>query len=179
MSMRRIYSTALLIAVVPSVLLPAQQRDSPKDFLASIYRHYQHGGKGIDISGRSASRYFTASLLALVRADANAVGPENVGAIDADPICACQDWEGIWNLEIDVKPQDSKHAEADVAFSLSPPASHAEDSARKLVIQLVSEQGAWRIDDIVDSTDAKNSFALRKALTDDIALNRRMSKAVR
>lgn len=179
MSRRRTFLTMLLIAIVPAVMLRAQQSESPKGFLVSIYRHYDHGGKGISIDGRSAGRYFTASLLALVHADAKAAGPENVGAIDADPICGCQDWEGIWNLILDVKAQAPGQAEAKVSFSLSPPERPAKDSLRSLVIKLVAERGGWRIDDIVDSSDAKNSFALRKALADDIALNRRAPQASR
>lgn len=175
------------MVVVPAVWLPAQQSDSPKTFLASIYRHYQHGGRGIDITGRSASRFFSASLLALVQADAKAAGAENVGALDADPLCACQDWEGIWNLQIDVNeltrgqtPEPApRHAEVEVSFSLSPPRKHSKDAFRKLAIKLVFERGGWKIDHIADRTNPKNLFALRKALTDDIELNRRTPQAAR
>src|ERR1019366_1125050 len=94
-----IFGVVLFAVFVPAGLSSAQNADSAKAFLASIYRHYQNGGNGISIGDRSADRYFAASLLTLVRADARAAGPDNVGAIDADPVCACQDWDGIWNLD--------------------------------------------------------------------------------
>jgi len=171
-----IFGIVLLAVVVPAGLASAQNADSAKAFLASIYRHYQNGGNGISIGDRSADRYFAASLLALVQADAKAVGPDNVGAIDADPVCACQDWGGIWNLEIVVKVEAPGHAEAAVSFSLSPPQSHQKNASRSLSMKLVSEHGAWKIDDVIDLTDSKAPYALRKALVEDTELNRRAKR---
>ena len=167
----------LLVALVPARLSSAQDAQSAKTFLASIYRHYEHGGKGISIDGPNADRYFASSLLALVRADAKAAGPEYVGAIDADPVCACQDWEGIWDLSIDVKGQSPNHLDADVSFSLSPPQNHSKDALRRLHFKLIVERGGWKMDDITDLSDPKAPFALRKALVDDIALNRPTARA--
>jgi len=171
-----IFGIVLLAVFVPAGLSSAQDADSAKAFLASIYRHYDNGGNGINIGDRNANRYFAASLLALVRADARAAGPGNVGAIDADPVCACQDWDGIWNLDIVVKVEASGHAEAAVSFSISPPQSHQKDASRRLSIKLVSEHGAWRIDDVIDLTDPKAPYALRKALVEDIESNRRAKR---
>lgn len=168
-----IFRIALLAVVVPAGLSSAQDADSAQTFLASIYRHYENGGNGINIGNRDADRYFSASLLALVRADVKAAGPQNVGAIDADPVCACQDWEGIWNLNIVVKVGLARHAEAAVSFSLSPPRNHRNDASRRLSIRLNSERGGWKIDDIIDLTDPKAPYALRNALHDDIELNQR------
>src|SRR3569833_2835437 len=81
----------LLAAALSAGLSSAQNTDSAKGFLESIYRHYENNGSGIGIVSPHARRYFSASLLALVRADDETVGPGYVGAIDADPVCACQD----------------------------------------------------------------------------------------
>lgn len=162
---------ALLAAVLSAGLSSAQNTDSAKAFLGSIYRHYENNGSGIGIGSPHAGRYFSASLLALVRADDEAVGPGYVGAIDADPVCACQDWEGIWNLSINVKVQTPEHAEADVSFYLSAPQSHPKDAFRRLQIKLTTEHGGWRIDDITDLTDSESPYALRKSLINDIELN--------
>jgi Protein of unknown function (DUF3828) len=173
MSIYRFSATVLFAASIYAGLSSAQPNDSPRNFLASIYRNYENGGNGIGIGNGSASRYFTSSLLALVRADATAAGPGNVGAIDADPVCACQDWDGIWDLDINVRTRTPGFAEADVSFSLSPPQRRLGSDSRRLSIKLISEHGGWRIDDIIDRTDPKNPFALRKALIEDIELNRR------
>ena len=166
-------STVLLAAFVCVGLSSAQPNNSPKDFIKSLYRHYENGSAGIDLGDRSARRYFTSSLLAMVQADAKAAGPGNVGAIDADPVCACQDWDGIWDLDINVKSQTPEFAQVDVSFSLAPPRRDQKSDPRRLSIKLIPEHGRWRIDDVIDRTDPKNPYALRKALVDDIELNRR------
>lgn len=142
--------------------------DAAKAFLTSVYKHYGAGGIGVDSVGPDAPRYFHASLVALLRADQKAASPD-VGAIDADPVCACQDWNGIWNLVIDVKIETPDRAMAKVSFYLADPKDDPKDSARKLAITLAAENGGWRIYDISDQTDPTAPFALRKALKDDIA----------
>lgn len=150
--------------------------DAAKAFLTSVYKHYGTGGIGIDSVGPDATRYFHSSLVALLRADQKAASPD-VGAIDADPVCACQDWNGIWKLLIDVRIEtpnsDSARATAKVSFYLSDPKDNPKDSLRKLSIKLAAENGAWRIYDITDETDPTAPFALRKALQDDIAAHSR------
>jgi hypothetical protein len=146
--------------------------DAAKVFLASVYKHYGTGGIGVDTVGPDASLYFHSSLLALLRADEKAASPE-VGAIDGDPVCACQDWNGIWGFAVDVKMETPERATANVSFSLSDPKESAKDGLRKLAITLGVENGGWRIYDIVDETDPSAPFALRKALQDDIAAHSR------
>jgi hypothetical protein len=146
--------------------------DAAKAFLTSVYKHYGTGGIGVDSVGPAATRYFHSSLVALLRADQKAASPE-VGAIDADPVCACQDWNGIWDLAIEVNidtpDHDAARATAKLSFYLSDPKDNPKDSLRKLSIKLAAENGGWRIYDITDETDPTAPFALRKALQDDIA----------
>jgi len=174
----RLPLTALLCAAAffQAARCPAQNAALAKTFLVSVYRHYQPDGIGVDTVGPRARLYFHSSLVALMRADERAASP-NVGAIDADPVCACQDWNGIWDLKIDVHPEAPGRARAVVSFSLSAPGDHAADALRKLSITLVAENGAWRIYDIVDITDPANPFALRKALAQDIASYRHAGAA--
>jgi hypothetical protein len=155
---------------------PVVDAAAAKAFLTSVYKHYGTGGIGVDTVGPDAGRYFHSSLVALLRADQKAASPE-VGAIDGDPVCACQDWNGVWNLAIDVKIEtpvsDAARATAKVSFYLSDPKDNPKDSLRKLSIRLAAENGAWRIYDIADETDPTAPFALRKALQDDIAAHSR------
>ena len=91
------------IAVLSCTSSHAQDAVSAKAFLVNIYSHYSRGGKGVDFDGPRSALYFHSSLLALEKADVKANGPDSVPAMDADPICGCQDWEGIWNLAINVR----------------------------------------------------------------------------
>ncbi len=162
-----------IAAMLPVCLSRAQDAASAKAFLTSIYRLYQNGDEdgsaGINLDGSQAGLYYHSSLLALIRADVKANGPENVPAIDFDPICGCQDWDGIWDLKIDVRIESPQRAQASVSFALSPPKDRQKDALRKLVMTLVPEHGGWRIYDIRDESDPNMIYSLRKLLEDDLA----------
>lgn len=151
----------------------AQDAATAKQFLASIYRHYDRHGKGIDFSGPRAHDYFDASLIALLDADAKAVGPGEVGVLDGDPICSCQDWDGIHDLKIAVEAQQDGRAKAAVSFALFAPKAGTDQDARSLEIALLAQKGQWRIDNIVDRSEAKAPFDLRAELRKEIERARR------
>jgi hypothetical protein len=65
--------------------------------------------------------------------------------------------------------QDANRALAGVSFALSAPKSRTRDDFRKLEITLVPERGQWRIYNIVDESDPKAPFDLRRELEKDIA----------
>jgi hypothetical protein len=157
------------VAILHAECARAQDAQSAKVFLTGIYEKYQHGGKGIDFSGPRAGDYYDSSLVALIRDDIKANGPDNVPAIDADPICGCQDWDGIWDLKIEVSVESAQRAEAILSFSLWNPKDHAKESLRRLKMALIVERGQWRIYDIVDKSDPKQIFSMRKLLVDDLA----------
>jgi hypothetical protein len=146
----------------------AQDAASAKAFLVNIYSHYSRGGKGIDFDGPHSALYFHSSLLALEKADVKANGPDSAPAMDADPICSCQDWNGIWDLRIDVQIESQQRALANVSFYLAPPKGPIAAEPMKLRFTLVPEHG-WRIWDILDESDPKDAVALRKLLIDDLA----------
>jgi hypothetical protein len=152
--------------VVPACSAPAQDAASAKAFLQTIYARYHKDGPGVDVSGAKAARFLHSSLVALLRQDARVVGPGEVGALDGDPLCSCQDWDGIYDLKIDVHEVKEDRAEARVSFALFEPAK-AQD-LRSLVITLAGERGAWRVWDVVDRSDAKAVFDLRSALEKEI-----------
>jgi hypothetical protein len=164
------FSLTLLIALAaPPIPAAAQDAASAKAFLQSVYAAYGKNGKGVDFTGPHASQYFHSSLAELIRADIKANGPDNVPVVDSDPICACQDWEGIWDLKIEIQMQGPNQALADVTFALSAPNGRKKDDLRKLQFTLAPVRGQWRIYDIVDDSDPKAPFQLRKELEKDIA----------
>lgn len=168
-----VFSTAAFFAACPS---RAQDAASAKSFLVSVYQHYQHGANGVDLDGPRAALYFHSSLLALMRADDKANAGE-VGVLDGDPVCGCQDWDGIWDLKIEVQLKDQTHAQALVSFALFGPKNRTSDSLRKLQITLVPERGSWHIYNVVDQSRPDAPFDLRKELQRDVDSHRSPPKA--
>jgi hypothetical protein len=166
-------STVAIIGAIPS---RAQDAASAKAFLVNIYGHYKSKGKGIDFDGPHSALYFHSSLLALEKADVKATEPGYAPAIDWDPICGCQDMDGIWNLKIDVQLQSPQRAIADVSFALFDPKDRPTEEPSKLQITLVRENGGWRIWDILDKSDPKFTSSVRKLLEDDLARLRRKTE---
>ena len=163
----RLSKFALLGCVIaPACLGSAQDAASAKSFLQSVYARYPKGGPGVDFTRPRAGRYVHSSLIALLREDARAVGPGEVGVLDGDPLCSCQDWDGIYNLKIDVNEDDAGRAEASVSFALFNPAK--QQDRRSLEITLAQEKGAWRVFNVVDRSDPKAPFDLRKAMEEEI-----------
>jgi len=177
MQARLHFSLTLLIALaVPPIPAAAQDAASAKTFLESVYWHYRHGGPGIDLGGSHAGQFYHSSLLTLIRVDDKANSPDSVGVVDADPVCACQDFDGIWDLKIEIQMQGPNRALADVSFALAPPKGRPKDGLYKLRMTLVPERGQWRIYNIVDESDPKEPFDLRKDLEKDIASLRKSAK---
>ncbi len=156
----------LAAETVPAPPSHAQDVASPKAFLVYIYYHYREGK---DFDGPQAGRYFHSSLVALEKADVKANGPGYAPAIDFDPICDCQDMDGIWNLKIAVQSQSPRRAIADVSFAVFDPKDRPTEEPNKLQITLARENGGWRIWDILDKSDPKFTSSVRKLLEDDLA----------
>jgi hypothetical protein len=161
----------------PAAVAQAQDANSAKQFVESLYKLYAKEGNGVPSSGAHARLYYHSSLLTLMRADEKAVGPGYVGAIDADPVCGCQDWNGVWDLHVDVKMDGADHAVADVTFFLAAPTHRSKDDLRRLSIVLAPESGQWRIWDVRDESDAKNVFDVRDALSKEIQQLKKPAKA--
>jgi hypothetical protein len=173
MQARLHFSIALLIVLAaPAIPAAAQDAASAKIFLQSVYAHYAKNGRGATLT----SRYYDSTLLRLVTTD-NKLNAGDIGVLEGDPVCGCQDWSGIWDLKIDVQMmKDPSLALADVTFALSAPKGRTKDDLRKLQITLVPERGQWRIYNVLDESDPKAPFDLRKALEKDIASLRKGSK---
>jgi len=170
---------AWIVLAAASSAVPAcgQDADSAKQFLASVYEHYANRGMGIDFNGPKSRSVFDPSLIALLRADQKAVGPNEVGVLDGDPICSCQDWEGIWDLKIVLQMQSDKRATAAVSFGLFAPKPGADKDHRSLEMTLVPQGSQWRIWDILDKSDPRTPFDLRAELEKEIHTAKRTSKA--
>jgi Protein of unknown function (DUF3828) len=157
-----------MIALFTAGSLAAQNADAARLFLRSIYESYRKGGPGVDFTGPKSSRYFSSSLIALLHADQRAVGPDEVGVLDGDPLCGCQDWDAVHDLKIAITPFSADRIRASVSFALFGSDASPEQSIRSLEMTLVSQSGQWRIDDIIDESNAKAPFDLRAELEKEI-----------
>jgi hypothetical protein len=166
----------LALSCVPAAPAFGQDADSARGFVESVYRQYANHGKGIDGGGRKARDYLDASLVALIAADAKAVGPREVGVLDGDPICSCQDWDGIWDLKIAIQMLGNHRARAGVSFALFVPSAGADRDFRSLEMTLAGSGRLWRIDNIIDRSDPKAPFDLRAELENEIRSYRRETK---
>jgi hypothetical protein len=117
----------------------AQDLAAAQAFVARLYAAYH--GKGPDYLGRDAKATFAPPLLRLIRRDAAATPSGDVGALDGDPICDCQDAGGLRNVDVAIAGGAKGHALATVRFQIS-----AE--RRTVQLDLVAVQGHWRVSDV-------------------------------
>ena len=143
-------SAPLVYAMVACAVIlgsPARAADlaGAKTFLAQLYAHYpaRSGAKPFDPLGRSAASIFDPSFVALLREDARLTPAGDIGAIDWDPICGCQDDEGMKTRIGTIRPVGPSAATAlvDVRF----PGVATPD---RIELDLIVDHGQWRIRDV-------------------------------
>jgi hypothetical protein len=152
---RRIAVAAGLWALLSAAAAPpiGPEPAGARAFVEKLYAAYR--GKGPDYLGRQAPRVFAPGLLALIRRDA-AQAKGEVGFLDGDPICDCQDF-GISRLHVNVRGAHDR-ATADVRF-------HNLDADETIRLDLVGVGGQWRIADI----HTKDTPSLVQYLTQSLA----------
>ncbi len=172
MRVRRFISLAFCAAfILPTARISrAQDADSAKSFIKSIFKLYENHGNGTPYT----SRYFHSSLLSLIRADRKAANAasEVAEALDADVVCNCQDWEGGVRVRtMDVRLTKPGLALAVVTFDFGMPQNRSDSNLYRMQYTLVAERGQWRIYDIEDlspTLDPDQPRSLRKQILMDI-----------
>ena len=156
---RRPRGLLLLAALLVTVATPAVAQDlkSAEAFLRSLYSGYMSGQKTPSPTGRVANDLFAPPLLALIRAD-QALAAGEVGILDRDPICACQDYDTLEQLKIGLKPGGPARANGTVSFKNS-------GTATIVRFSLMEVNGNWRIGDISEP----GITSMRRFLADGIA----------
>ena len=118
----------------------AQTLGEARSFVTGLYRAYERTPQ-VNYLGSRAPTIFSPRLLALIRRDEQSAKGD-VGALDGDPICDCQDPDGIRLVDLDVGPAGPGRATARVQVRF------AEGRAEAMTLDLVSVRGRWRIDDV-------------------------------
>lgn len=108
-------------------------------FLQTVYARYATHGHPITVNSKQAADVYAPSLLDLMRLDQQAVAGE-AGVLDADPICACQDYD-IRALKLDFQPKSADKLSATARFMNL-------GAAQTVHLDLIKTAGGWRIADI-------------------------------
>jgi len=137
--MRGYLILSTFLAVSP-MMASAQSLDSAKAFVTRLYERYGRGEP--DYAGKDASRTFSPRLVRLIRRDQDRTPEGDVGALDGDPICDCQDAGGLKLVNVDVQAsgRDGAKAIAHIGFPNESPITIRLDLARI--------GGAWRVSDV-------------------------------
>lgn len=119
---------------------PGRADDSAtaRQFVERLYGAYR--GDGPDYLGRQAARVFSPRLRALLRRDRELTPKGEVGALDGDPICDCQDFE-ISRVSVTAEAVRPHRARA---------TAHFLNAGRRTTVRfdLVATADGWRIDNI-------------------------------
>lgn len=121
---------ALLIAA-------SQPAEDPAAFIRRVYAGYRHNGYS-PLS--EPEKLFSPTLTAAIRQDSS--GGE-VGYLDGDPLCDCQDYDRISAQILSIRRPNARSASARVHVELGP------KEVRDLRLSLVLTQSGWRIADVV------------------------------
>jgi uncharacterized protein DUF3828 len=129
------------LAVLAALAGPAAAQDlgQARAFVEGLYAAYAKE-PGPDYLDRQAKEVFSPAVLDLLRRDAASTPQGDVGALDGDPICNCQDY-GITNVHVAVSPTGADTARAEVDFLNF-------DKKQHVALDLVRVQGQWRVGDI-------------------------------
>ena len=161
----------MALAVAIAACWPAAGADlaSAKAFLTRLYAHYPtpEGGAAYDPTDpQTANSVFDPSMVALLRRDRRLTSPDEVGALDGDPICDCQDDAGLKVERILVHAASGGRATAVVTLRFE--GDEAPDIHR-ITFDLDQVRGQWRVHDIAES----DTPSLRALLTQSNAEERR------
>jgi hypothetical protein len=143
-------SAILACALLAAFAAHAADLAGARAFLVRLYAHYPlKEGAAFEPTGRSAPSVFDPALVALFREDVRLTPPGDVGAIDSDPICDCQDDDGMSVRIEPVRATGAGRATARVDLRFGE-ASPPETS--RLDIDLIAVGDGWRIHDIRSKT---------------------------
>ncbi len=147
----------VLVALSWPAFALAQSVAGARAFTLGLYRAYAH--RAPDYLGGQRRRVFSPRLLSLIQRDRLLTPPGEVGALDGDPICDCQDPDGLTDVQVAVSGAGPGRAVARVRFRFS-------SEARAATLDLVAVHGQWRVDDVHTKDTPSLADLLRDAHPD-------------
>jgi hypothetical protein len=149
--MPRVIFSSVIAATLAAAA--AQPTATPEGFMERLYAQYRTP----DFSPFThPERVFAPRLLAAINEDSRLAKGE-VGYLDGDPVCQCQDSAGLKAAITKIVRQDRDHARVRVSISLD------GYDARPAAFTLVRTRGGWRIADVSSEDETSLLAALEKA----------------
>jgi hypothetical protein len=142
-------SLAFLLAALLSPALPAE---TPRAFVERLYAGYRDPDYN---PLAKPGRIFAPALVAEIKEDVR-LSRDEVGYMDGDPICQCQDAAELRHSIEEIGPETGKAATARIRLDFG-----ASDR-RQLTLRLVRTGSGWRIADIATADDASLLDSLRR-----------------
>jgi hypothetical protein len=125
------------IAIAALLLAASAPTDSPRGFLEGVYQRY----RSADFNPfEHPERYFTPKLAKALDDDAT-IDPGEVGLLDYDPLCQCQDDSG---MRTRVQAVSQRGATADARVSVY----FGSSDQRDIRVKLERTAKGWRIADV-------------------------------
>ena len=119
-------------------LAAAPVAETPRAFLERVYASYRDH----DFSPfEHAERFFAPKLKAAIDEDSRLAHGE-VGYLDGDPICQCQDSDGLKSKVLRIRLQGADKALAEVLLD------YPDSTATHVKFSLVKTKAGWRIADV-------------------------------
>jgi Protein of unknown function (DUF3828) len=139
-------SLTVLVAALLSlatITAHAQTQAQAETFVRHIYSEYTTPPKhnSPDFLNREMTLVFSPGLIRIIRTELRKTPKGEVGKIDGDPICNCQDWENLSIAKLDIAKTGETTAIANVSIK-----NMDATSSIKLMLQWTPQ--GWRIDDI-------------------------------
>ncbi|MCF2515525.1 YbjP/YqhG family protein [Sphingomonas sp. G124] len=125
--------------MIPIALLIAASApvESPAAFVRRVYAGYSHSGYNpLTIP----EQVFAPALTAAIQRDSSS---GEVGYLDGDPLCDCQDYDRISAKILSIRQPNAYSADARIHVKLGP------KEMRDLRLSLILTASGWRIADVV------------------------------
>jgi hypothetical protein len=134
-------------------LAAAQPTQSPQAFMVQVYARYRNPSFS---PLNHPDRYFARPLTTAIREDARLARGE-VGYLDGDPICQCQDTAGMHPTVGKVTPRGRGEVSVRVSIGWD------HDKPRPATFSLVRTQAGWRIADVSSADEPSLLNALESS----------------
>jgi len=116
----------------------AKPAETPQRFLDRVYANYRKA----DFSPfRHPASYFAPRLLAAINEDSRLARGE-VGYLDGDPLCQCQDAAGLRARVANVRARGTSGADAQVILD------YPDNTPTRIRLSLTLTRAGWRIADV-------------------------------
>jgi hypothetical protein len=136
--MRACAALALVLLFAPGLAF-GQKLGDVRAFVLALYGNYERDADANYLN--SPEKVFTPRVLALMEAEARTIKPGDMGVIESDPLCDCQDSTGLTGVTVAPSVAGPGRVRADVKFTIS-------SQPVAVTLDIAAVNGAWRVADV-------------------------------